>query len=103
VTIETGDGTLRIADNGIGLTQAQVHELLATIGCGSKRDELGAALRSSGRGVESEAMLRRLLDSLDPDAQSRRYAAYQLAETLDALRRGRKAEALRQRERIVDS
>ncbi|BFU48042.1 HSP90 family protein [Krasilnikovia sp. MM14-A1004] len=45
VTIEssdhTGDGTLRIADDGIGLTEAQVHELLATIGRSSKRDELG--------------------------------------------------------------
>ncbi|GAB1643820.1 HSP90 family protein [Krasilnikovia sp. MM14-A1259] len=39
----TGDGTLRIADDGIGLTEAQVHELLATIGRSSKRDELGFA------------------------------------------------------------
>jgi len=39
----TGDGTLRIVDNGIGLTEAQVHELLATIGRSSKRDELGFA------------------------------------------------------------
>ncbi|MFI0351835.1 HSP90 family protein [Actinomadura sp. 9N407] len=37
----TGDGTLRVLDNGIGLTEAQVHELLATIGRSSKRDELG--------------------------------------------------------------
>ncbi|MEU7903787.1 HSP90 family protein [Actinoplanes sp. NPDC049118] len=37
----TGDGSLRITDNGIGLTEAQVHELLATIGRSSKRDELG--------------------------------------------------------------
>jgi molecular chaperone HtpG len=47
ITIEsataTGDGSLRIADNGIGLTEAQVHELLATIGRSSKRDELGFA------------------------------------------------------------
>jgi molecular chaperone HtpG len=43
VRIETGDTTLRIADNGIGLTEAQVHELLATIGRSSKRDELGFA------------------------------------------------------------
>ncbi|GAA2435215.1 HSP90 family protein [Actinomadura vinacea] len=45
ITIEppsaTGDGTLRVHDNGIGLTEAQVHELLATIGRSSKRDELG--------------------------------------------------------------
>ncbi|MET8150337.1 HSP90 family protein [Actinoplanes sp. NPDC049668] len=39
----TGDGSLRIADDGIGLTEAQVHELLATIGRSSKRDELGFA------------------------------------------------------------
>ena len=39
----TGDGTLRAHDTGIGLTEAQVHELLATIGRSSKRDELGFA------------------------------------------------------------
>ena len=39
----TGDGTLRVHDTGIGLTEAQVHELLATIGRCSKRDELGFA------------------------------------------------------------
>jgi len=39
----TGDGTLRVHDTGIGLTIAQVHELLATIGRSSKRDELGFA------------------------------------------------------------
>jgi molecular chaperone HtpG len=43
VTITTGDGRLRIADNGVGLTEPQVHELLATIGRSSKRDELGFA------------------------------------------------------------
>ncbi|MFC5748974.1 HSP90 family protein [Actinomadura rugatobispora] len=37
----TGDGSLRVHDNGVGLTEAQVHELLATIGRSSKRDELG--------------------------------------------------------------
>ncbi|MBB2944825.1 molecular chaperone HtpG [Actinoplanes lutulentus] len=42
VEIVTGD-ELRISDNGIGLTEAQVHELLATIGRSSKRDELGFA------------------------------------------------------------
>jgi molecular chaperone HtpG len=42
VEIVTGDA-LRISDNGIGLTEAQVHELLATIGRSSKRDELGFA------------------------------------------------------------
>ncbi|MEU8799055.1 HSP90 family protein [Spirillospora sp. NPDC048819] len=39
----TGDGTLRIHDAGIGLTEPQVHELLATIGNTSKRDSLGFA------------------------------------------------------------
>jgi molecular chaperone HtpG len=37
----TGDGTLRVHDTGIGLTEAQVHDLLATIGRSGKRDELG--------------------------------------------------------------
>jgi molecular chaperone HtpG len=39
----TGDGTLRMLDTGIGLTEAEVHELLATIGRSSKRDDLGLA------------------------------------------------------------
>lgn len=39
----TGDGTLRVHDTGVGLTEAQVHELLATIGRSGKRDELGYA------------------------------------------------------------
>ncbi|MFJ9456487.1 HSP90 family protein [Kitasatospora sp. NPDC101447] len=39
----TGDGSLTISDNGIGLSEAQVHELLATIGRSSKRDDLGFA------------------------------------------------------------
>ncbi|HYN92803.1 MAG TPA: HSP90 family protein [Pilimelia sp.] len=39
----TGDGTLRVSDTGIGLTEPQVHELLATIGRSGKRDELGFA------------------------------------------------------------
>jgi molecular chaperone HtpG len=43
VTITTTGDALRITDNGIGLTEAQVHELLATIGRSSKRDELGFA------------------------------------------------------------
>jgi molecular chaperone HtpG len=42
-TDRTGDGTLRVHDAGIGLTEAQVHELLATIGRSSKRDDLGFA------------------------------------------------------------
>src|SRR6185369_13835217 len=43
IRITTGADGLRITDNGIGLTEAQVHELLATIGRSSKRDELGFA------------------------------------------------------------
>ncbi|MGK5679944.1 HSP90 family protein [Actinoplanes sp. URMC 104] len=43
VSLVTGDGVLRVTDDGIGLTEAQVHELLATIGRSSKRDELGFA------------------------------------------------------------
>jgi molecular chaperone HtpG len=39
----TGDGSLRVHDDGIGLTEAQVHELLATIGGSAKRDDLGYA------------------------------------------------------------
>jgi molecular chaperone HtpG len=45
VTIEsparTGDGTVRVHDTGIGLTEAEVHDLLATIGRSSKRDDFG--------------------------------------------------------------
>src|SRR6476469_4426959 len=32
----TGDGTLRVSDTGIGLTEEQVHQFLATIGRSSK-------------------------------------------------------------------
>jgi len=39
----TGDGTLRVTDTGVGLTYDEVHQLLATIGRSSKRDELGFA------------------------------------------------------------
>ncbi len=39
----TGDGTVRVHDTGIGLSEASVHELLATIGRSSKRDDLGFA------------------------------------------------------------
>lgn len=41
VRIECDGERLTIHDNGIGLTEAQVHELLATIGRSGKRDELG--------------------------------------------------------------
>jgi molecular chaperone HtpG len=43
VEIAAAGDALRITDNGVGLTEAQVHELLATIGRSSKRDELGFA------------------------------------------------------------
>ncbi len=43
IAITTGPGELRVTDNGVGLTEVQVHELLATIGRSSKRDELGFA------------------------------------------------------------
>ncbi|MEV6925396.1 HSP90 family protein [Dactylosporangium sp. NPDC051485] len=39
----TGDGTLRVHDTGIGLTEEQVHQFLATIGRSSKRDDFGFA------------------------------------------------------------
>lgn len=39
----TGEGSLRVHDTGVGLTEPQIHELLATIGRSSKRDELGYA------------------------------------------------------------
>ena len=42
-TERTGDGTLRISDTGIGLTEDEVHGLLSTLGRTSKRDELGFA------------------------------------------------------------
>ncbi|MBW8486926.1 HSP90 family protein [Actinomadura parmotrematis] len=43
VRIETGGGALRVHDDGVGLTEDEVHALLATIGRSSKRDELGFA------------------------------------------------------------
>ncbi len=43
ISLELGDGVLRVHDSGIGLTEQEVHTLLATIGRSSKRDELGFA------------------------------------------------------------
>lgn len=43
VLLQTEPGGLRIEDSGIGLTEADVHSLLATIGRSSKRDGLESA------------------------------------------------------------
>ncbi|WP_157245214.1 HSP90 family protein [Nonomuraea typhae] len=43
VTIEVADGRIQVSDSGVGLTEDEVHILLATIGRSSKRDELGFA------------------------------------------------------------
>ncbi|GAA1594518.1 HSP90 family protein [Actinomadura kijaniata] len=43
VRIEAGGGRLRIEDAGVGLTEPEVHEFLATIGNSAKRDALGFA------------------------------------------------------------
>jgi molecular chaperone HtpG len=43
VRLETAGDGLRVTDSGVGLTEPQVHELLATIGRSSKRDDLGFA------------------------------------------------------------
>jgi molecular chaperone HtpG len=43
IALETGPDALTITDTGVGLTEAQVHELLATIGHSSKKDDLGFA------------------------------------------------------------
>ncbi|MEM9552766.1 MAG: ATP-binding protein [Acidobacteriota bacterium] len=54
---DPGAGTLTFEDNGIGMTAAQVKEHLATVGAGSKRQQLEAMSRE-GEGD------RRLLDQL---------------------------------------
>jgi molecular chaperone HtpG len=43
ISLTPTETSLDVVDTGIGLTEAQVHELLATIGRSSKRDELGFA------------------------------------------------------------
>ena len=43
LTVEVDGATLTVSDPGIGLTEAQVHEFLATIGRSAKRDDLGFA------------------------------------------------------------
>ncbi|ATW50803.1 HSP90 family protein [Streptomyces peucetius] len=43
VRLYTADGGLRVEDSGIGLTETDVHSLLATIGRSSKRDGLESA------------------------------------------------------------
>jgi molecular chaperone HtpG len=45
VRLHTAPGELRIEDSGVGLTGADVHTLLATIGRSSKRDDLESARR----------------------------------------------------------
>lgn len=45
ITITVADGGLRVADTGVGLTEADVHRFLATIGRSSKRDALESARR----------------------------------------------------------
>ncbi len=41
IRVEVGPEAIRVHDTGIGLTEDEVHTLLATIGRSSKRDELG--------------------------------------------------------------
>src|ERR1700722_9348932 len=45
IRITIGDAGLEIADSGIGLTEAEAHRFLATIGNSSKRDDLAGARR----------------------------------------------------------
>ena len=82
-------------------------ERLRTIGASDNAEQvetlLGEALRGSGRAAEAEVLLRRLLDGIDPGAPTRQQAAYQLAETLDALGHGEQALELRQREGLEES
>ncbi|MFF7212606.1 HSP90 family protein [Streptomyces sp. NPDC008238] len=43
VRLHAADGRLRVEDTGVGLTESDVHDLLATIGRSSKRDGLESA------------------------------------------------------------
>jgi molecular chaperone HtpG len=45
VSIVIGDGGLSVADSGVGLTEQDAHQFLATIGSSSKRDDLAGARR----------------------------------------------------------
>jgi molecular chaperone HtpG len=45
VRIVVDDGGLSISDSGVGLTEADAHQFLATIGNSSKRDDLAGARR----------------------------------------------------------
>ncbi|MFF7154036.1 HSP90 family protein [Streptomyces sp. NPDC008139] len=47
VLLHTEPGALRVEDTGIGLTEADVHNLLATIGRSSKRDALESGIASA--------------------------------------------------------
>jgi molecular chaperone HtpG len=43
VLVEAASGGIRVHDSGIGLTEDEVHDLLATVGRSSKRDAIGLA------------------------------------------------------------
>ena len=43
ITVVPGPGVVRVTDTGVGLTESEMHELLATIGRSSKRDEFDLA------------------------------------------------------------
>jgi len=45
VRIVIGDAELSVTDSGVGLTEADAHQFLATIGSSSKRDDLAGARR----------------------------------------------------------
>jgi molecular chaperone HtpG len=45
VRIVIGDGGLSVSDSGVGLTERDAHQFLATIGSSSKRDDLAGARR----------------------------------------------------------
>ena len=45
IRIVIGEGGLAVSDSGVGLTEADAHQFLATIGSSSKRDDLAGARR----------------------------------------------------------
>jgi tetratricopeptide (TPR) repeat protein len=83
-----------------GLEQVQGHpEPLRAIGAVDDADELdgvlGEALLRSGRPERAEALLRRTLAGMKPDAPTRGLALQVLADALDELGREAEAEAVR--------